>query len=484
MLNILWVEDEYSEQKQQQWFKDRNVTVRTSFDAAEQTINSDLNRYDIVVLDINLENSETSENIKKYANYFGVSVGDFLGRSGMNLYFMLLEHGFPKDRIVFLTANADETTSQINDLRQAFNNGDDGEVGKLIEIITAGFSGEERTKSYSFIDKPDGYDESDFNSLCDYLYSCFNSLNHSQQKNTYEVLQETAKNCRIGMPRAFNKNTNQLDVELTRLELNKYLVLRRGVIDGCSFLKTLINSNPEKIQFTDFIKADNNHEITATEIENYLEAVAQSLSNRESSGREALNIQYRLFLRTLAHEWEENIEANGIKQKHGDNLDKVFDIYTYAWIMKMTRNWVSHANLLEPINPQFLAFLFLINMRSMFRLPKEIQDYEKSLLKIISQSIGDEINCEDASDKMKYADQLVDEYLASLRKDISEKHFGIKINTIYQHHTGNPDAEEYDFKKLLFQYFWINQRKYLMNLLSKSDEFMPVLARHVFSIGF
>jgi hypothetical protein len=117
MLNILWVEDEYSEQKQQQWFKDRNVTVRTSFDAAEQTINSDLNRYDIVVLDINLENSETSENIKKYANYFGVSVGDFLGRSGMNLYFMLLEHGFPKDRIVFLTANADETTSQINDLR-------------------------------------------------------------------------------------------------------------------------------------------------------------------------------------------------------------------------------------------------------------------------------------------------------------------------------------------------------------------------------
>jgi hypothetical protein len=31
---------------------------------------------------------------------------------------------------------------------------------------------------------------------------------------------------------------------------------------------------------------------------------------------------------------------------------------------------------------------------------------------------------------MKYADQLVDEYLASLRKDISEKHFGIKINLI------------------------------------------------------
>jgi hypothetical protein len=238
MLNILWIEDEYSEQKQQKWFKDRNVTVRTSFDAAEQIINSELNRYDIVVLDINLENSEQSENVKKYANHFGFDdVREFLKASGMNLYFMLLEYGFPKDRIVFLTANANETTSQINDLRQAFNSGDDSEVDKLIKVITAGFCDEEKIKTCSFFDK-DEFNEDDFNSLVDYLSSCFSGLNNSQQKNTYEILQETARSCRIEIPRAFNKNTNQLDIELTEFE-SDYLVLRRGVIDGCKYLNKI-----------------------------------------------------------------------------------------------------------------------------------------------------------------------------------------------------------------------------------------------------
>ena len=52
----------------------------------------------------------------------------------------------------------------------------------------------------------------------------------------------------------------------------------------------------------------------------------------------------------------------------------------------MTRNWVSHANLLEPLTPQFIAFMFLINMRAMFKLPKDIQPYERILLTCISSS--------------------------------------------------------------------------------------------------
>lgn len=497
MLKILWVEDEYTEQKQRQWFKDRDVAVKTSFDEAEKTINSDLNKYDVVVLDINLENSEHSENIKKYAKDYK-SVHDFLEKCGMNLYFMLLENGFPKERIVFLTANANTTTSQINDLRQAFDLGDDDKLLKILASITNSFGDEEKKAAYELISHPDGYDESDINSLCDYLSAYFNNLNNSEGKNTYEILCETANNCRIKVPEACVKGTNQLDIKLeTLVENNKYLVLRRGVIEGCDFIKNHIDSNEDNIQFRDFIKLENNRpsiEIPSIEIKNYLDALVQSLPIRSAIDELALNLQYRLFLRALSHEWEENVEARSLEVLYGNNgLSKIQDIYTYAWIMKMTRNWVSHANLLEPLNEAILAFLFLVNMRAMFKLPKSIQTYESILLRCINLNQDCIINIYDLSDNIRFAVEQVDNIYLQIPFDDKDKddkqkhkHFGQKINEIYRRNTGNPDAEDHGYKKLLMQYFWVNQGQEanLRKLVANSDDFLPTLARHIYSLSF
>jgi len=484
MLNILWVEDEYSEQKQRQWFKDRRVTVETSFDAAERVINSDLNKYDVFVLDINLENSEHSENVKKHADNYEVSAQEFLKKSGMNLYFMLLENGFPKERIVFLTANANMMTSQINDLRQAFDRSDDEIFGELLKNITSGFGEEDKKNAYQLVSHPEGYDENDVDKLCDYLEIYFNKLNKGEGKNTYETLLDTAKNCRIEVPKALNKGTNQLDLELEKYEANKYLVLRRGVIEGCTFLKNHIKNNDANIQFRDFIKLENNQpsiEISSTEIENYLDATAQSLVIRQPTDSLALNIQYRLFLRTLVHEWEENIEANSLKNKYGDDLSKVRDIYTFAWLMKMSRNWVSHAKLLEPLDSQIIAFLFLVNMRAMFKLPKAIQTYEHILLRCITSSPANDFK--KLNENIGHVETDIDGILAVLNINESS-HFGKKINAIYRRNTGNPDAEEHDFKRFLLQYFWVNQKTDLRSLTTNSDDFLPTLARHIYSRSF
>ncbi|SHN92608.1 hypothetical protein BHECKSOX_1141 [Bathymodiolus heckerae thiotrophic gill symbiont] len=64
------------------------------------------------------------------------------------------------------------------------------------------------------------------------------------------------------------------------------------------------------------------------------------------------------------------------------------------------------------------------------------------------------------------------------------KHFGEKINAIYRQSTGNPDAEEHDFQCFLLQYFWVNQKKYIHNLTASSDDFLPVLARHIYKQTF
>lgn len=276
-----------------------------------------------------------------------------------------------------------------------------------------------------------------------------------------------------------------------------YISLRRSVIDGCNYLKKKIEPDEGYIQFKDFIKIENKQpaiEIPTNEIINYLDVLIAALDIREPFDENSINNRYRLFLRTLCHEWEENIEANSLKGKSGNNLRNIRDIYTFGWIMKMTRNWVAHAKLLEPLNAQFIAFLFLVNMRAMFRLPKAIQPYERMFLNLISLSSVEQIDFESTNGNIAYTEQIVDEHLAALEintkkysdkaKTEVEKHFGEKINDIYRRDTGNPDAEPYDFKQLLFQYFWVNQKQDIKKLVASSDDFLPTLARHIYNPTF
>jgi len=262
-----------------------------------------------------------------------------------------------------------------------------------------------------------------------------------------------------------------------------YTILRRGIIECCDFLKSHIEKDDGNIQFRDFIKIENNKptiEIPSTDIKNYLDALSQFLAIKKPNYK---NIQYRLFLRTLVHEWEENIEATSLKEKYGNDLSKIRDIYTFAWLMKMTRNWTSHANLLEPLNPGIIAFLFLVNMRAMFKLPKTIQSYEKILLYCVSFSPAYSIDFQTLNSDISYAEQNVDGILSGF--NINESgHFGNKINAIYRQNTGNPDAEEHEFKDFLLQYFWVNQKSYLRCLTATSDDFLPTLARHIYHLSF
>lgn len=195
-----------------------------------------------------------------------------------------------------------------------------------------------------------------------------------------------------------------------------------------------------------------------------------------------------MFLRTLVHEWEENIEPNK-KYKYND-------IHTFAWLSKMTRNWTSHANLLEPLNPQILAFLFMVNMRAMFKIPPETQFYEEILLSRIS--ISKEID-DSLENKIEDIENNVNKILVTLKiPEYKEdkygnkildrngkekmKYFGDKINAIHQKNTGKP--KQHDFNSFLLQYFWVNQKSSLDNLTANSDDFLPTLARHIYNCSF
>jgi len=301
--------------------------------------------------------------------------------------------------------------------------------------------------------------------------------NHAENTQT---IRDAFKVAKIALPDIYEKSNPVVKKWVREKYESPYSQLRRGVIEACQPLKKHTDENKDSLQFKDFIKTPD-HEISNTDIKNYLDTLAQSLPLKEPNEP---NSEYRLFLRTLAHEWEENISAEKFKENYAHDLDNIHDIYTFGWILKMTRNWVSHANLLEPLNPQFIAFLFLINMRAMFKLPKALQRYEVILLSCMTKESLEKIDLVELRKNIKFAEQEINGISNPLNNVDDNSHFGQKINEVYRQNTGNPDAETHDFQGFLLQYFWVNQKKHLDSLIVNNDNFLPVLARHIYNRSF
>jgi len=310
------------------------------------------------------------------------------------------------------------------------------------------------------------------------------------EKNSFDDFKKKCTEIHMPEPKAFEKVDSSYNDLKQWLEgqCSDYVKLRRGVIEGCDFLKELIENNDNNIRLRSFIKGTKNGKpeivIENEDMQDYLEIIAQFLSSREPG---TINHAYRLFLRALLHEWESNINPDETSERYGG------DIHTFAKLAKTTRNWVAHAKLLEPLDEKFIAFMFLINMRAMFILPLEIQPYEHSLLCLINSSPVDRIETNELQNKIDDADKLISQQLSTL--DISlkrttkndkeiEKYFIEKVNDIYIEVTGEPNKNEYCFKDLLFACFFANQKNNLTKLAKNTLDFLPTLARHIYLHSF
>ncbi len=490
MLNILWVEDTDTLilEKQQTWFSGRVPDLKTNFIDAMNAIDKNLNQYDLVILDIDLENTPHTEEVSKIANYFGKTETEFLKESGVFLFLQLIEQGFDREQIIFLTGNADENISRVDELREAAEQDDDSLFDEIFAEIQKGLNEDKRKEIASFIE------EDNINGLCNSLENYYDGLHKNEEKDTYNRFCDSFKKSLVCPPKGIHKGLNvtkHLNEWLEKHEKNTYLVLRRGIIEGCKYLKKLIKENDDNIQLRSFVKGTKKNnpviEILTTDIENYLDTVAQFLPVRKP---DAINEEYRLFLRTLVHEWEQNIDPQELpREKYGS------DIHTFAWLSKQTRNWVSHAKLLEPLNSEIIAFLFLVNMRAIFKLPVEIQSYEQILLKCISKNPANFIDNDELEERINDSKINVDSILESIpliekidkcgklvnreKTYFEKRYFSEKINDIYLHNTGK--TKNHDYQAFLFQLFWANQQNYLADLTANSDDFLPTLARHIYN---
>ncbi|MEN8219731.1 MAG: hypothetical protein ABFS56_25950 [Pseudomonadota bacterium] len=227
---------------------------------------------------------------------------------------------------------------------------------------------------------------------------------------------------------------------------NPYSVLRRGIINGCKHLQSLLENQQEAaIQFGEFVKSART--ISVPDMQDYLETLQNILPLRQPDNPQRL---YKLLVRSLAHEWDAAYPDNLPKcDQDGKDCFQARSVKsTFGWIMKHARNWAAHSTVLDQLTEQDVAFLFIVAMRAMFKLTPTTAKYETMLFNLFSAEISESIDTNE-----------VRIFLAETYSDLKNKivdtkgvkdgfHFSEMLNNLQ-----NCDVY-HDYKKGLFQMFW------------------------------
>ena len=278
------------------------------------------------------------------------------------------------------------------------------------------------------------------------------------------------------LPNSFVKNW------VEKRHSHSYSRLRRGIIEGCKYLKSLTEKN---LRFNDFIQ-DQDKQITLEDLHNYLDVLENFLPLREPANKKDKDKFYKLFVRTLAHEWE---SANPRKSKTLANQE----LFAFTSIMKLTRNWSAHSRVFEKLKEQDVAYLFIVNMRSMFFLDDDLLGYEKHLLQLKEFVISEQDVINKITLEKSYSNLL------ALLDEPSQTDFYYALDDLQR---SNTQDDKYLIQGL-YQTFWVLtsrgsfdeiKRKYgitkrykfpkLDYFKDQKDNYLFELARHIYKRSF
>lgn len=234
-----------------------------------------------------------------------------------------------------------------------------------------------------------------------------------------------------------------------------YSILRRGIIEACQALRSMQDDlrfpcyqKPSKDTYTDNRSdADDN---PILDLDDYLGLLERLLPICEPEAVEKSAL-YKIFVRTLAHEWE----AVAVPGRSDDDIPK----WAFAWIMKTTRNWITHdaRNTFNQLTEQDVAYFFICNMRAMFSLGDDPKPYEQLLLQLFQKNPDDLVKAKQSMDNQELP--LIETYVRCFNANT-------KTNAIYFQHIFNElqresiksqaqGADSLCFVTGLYQFFWL-----------------------------
>jgi hypothetical protein len=276
---------------------------------------------------------------------------------------------------------------------------------------------------------------------------------HADQQKS---IQAHFKQAKVELPLLLSKDDKtQVQTWVRKRRENHYShysVLRRGIINGCQHIQSLLENQKEAaIQFDEFVETNNNSQqqtISVQDMLDYLETLQNILPLRQPNNPQRL---YKLFIRSLAHEWDNAYHPNNLPKCDQDDKD-CFQARriksTFGWIMKHARNWAAHTTVFDQLAAQEVAFLFMVAMRAMFKLTSTTEKYESMLFNLFSAEKTESID----GDKVRIF--LAETYSDLKNKIVDNKsvkdafYFSEMLNNLQN------GTVPHNYKKGLFQMFW------------------------------
>ncbi len=290
----------------------------------------------------------------------------------------------------------------------------------------------------------------------EHILFCSNHIN--EQKH----IQSVFKQAKIDLPLTFSKDEKDaVQNWITERRNNPYSVLRRGIIEGCQLIQKHLSND---IPFSQFCTKKNRQNVTAQNMRDYLETLQNFLPRREPSDAKPL---YKLFVRTLSHEWEDDFSPDNLKSSEFPDENTLKRQKMFGSIIKCTRNWTAHTQIFDKLCEHDVAFLFIVAMRAMFKLSDKTEGYENLLFQLTDKLQKQELKTliEEHPDNLlshcsKSYSQLLETYAQVLKNkgkllqppNPTQLDFSSILKTM-QYWDKNNEAK-FDYLTGLFQMFW------------------------------
>jgi hypothetical protein len=336
--------------------------------------------------------------------------------------------------------------------------------------------------------------------------------NHGENLAT---IQSAFKAAMMILPPIYTKSDNKVKKLVQDSCKSKYAILRRGIIDGCNAiqqqleeyrhastpsgenqssrkglaalgeLKKSFQEQNKAIPFNSFINQA--QQVSIQDMYDYVSVLAELLPLQEPAQTEKDN-KYKLFIRTLSHEWVRDIRWSNF----GSNRQ----LRAFASIMKNTRNWVMHSETFDHLSEEDVAFLFICNIRAMFDLGEDMALHEKKLMPLFEPA---DFN------KTKLTDAMINRYHWLSSKSPGAYYNVISFDELLRRYQNN-DRLKPSISHLiqgLYQLFWFQTSPGVVRKSNKPGEltysfnidkryfdrqatgcFFTEFARHVYTKSF
>ncbi|MEW9122185.1 MAG: hypothetical protein AB2421_05680 [Thermotaleaceae bacterium] len=416
---------------------DYDLVLKRTLPAALEYLHDLQNDFDCVIIDIHLscEDGVLGTSYKSYLekvvseSFINKDRREIEKAGGFFVFLkLLLERGFPRDRMAFLTGNYSEDDGKNEVLQELLEIMENGPMVATAEAYVKTLDTAEREEIQSLMEELanfyhqkedeifEKYEEENGENFIAYLKHLaeekVDKSSANMAQNTYNEYKALFEKAGISPSKPYIKegqeekttlsikrHTRRLKKWLKRMD-SEYYRLRRSMIEICDGLLGLlegrkdmgIEANSGLYIFNRIQNINHEEAYDIKEIINMLTLLKELLPFKEPSEIQKKKL-YTQVLRTLSHYWETKTAF------YPSTFSKEEYYKNFYCVMKILRNWMAHSKINEAsVTEANVGFFFILAMRTYFDLGYEVDKnnpllkkigyYERKLLELHHNKVG------------------------------------------------------------------------------------------------